>query len=97
MNKKKKEQLTMKQALELLGKEMKVKFPPGSKIVFNSSCNKGEEVKTVSCSWYDKVGGPYPLKNIVSKVPEWQNIPYGEAQKIAEMFDDSLFLGIVYV
>lgn len=85
------------QAMKLLQKEAKVKYPPGSYIIFSSSRNKGEEIITASCGWYDKVGGKSPLKHIVSKPPEWQNIPIKEAEKISEMFDRNDFMNIVYV
>ena len=80
----------------LLNSEMKVKYPAGSTIMFSNNYNKGEKPATTSCAWYDKVGGKFPLKNIVSKPPEWQNIPYEEAEKIAGMFDRNWFLNMVY-
>jgi len=87
-----------KQALDLLGTELKVKYPPGSKIVFSAQYHKGEGPVTTSCSWYDKVGGKErPRKNIQSPPPEWINMPYEEALKIGEMFDECFHMNIVYV
>jgi hypothetical protein len=97
MNNTQKKALKRKRTLELLSGEIKTKYPAGSKIQFTGSCNKGEEPVTVSCSWYDKVGGKKPLKNFVDKPPEWQNIPYEEAEKISKLFDDCSFLIIQYV
>lgn len=76
------------QALGAVGSEIKTKYPPGSFIMFSGSRDKDEELKTVSCNWYDKVGGSKPYKHIVSKPPEWQNISKEEADKIIEMFDE---------
>lgn len=95
------EQSQMK-AVELVNSELTIKYPAGSYIMFSTEYYKGEKPATTSCAWYDKVGGKKPgeirnRKNIVSQPPEWQNIPYEEAEKIAEMFDDSMFLNLVYV
>jgi hypothetical protein len=91
------EQSQMK-AIEVLNSEMKVKYPVGSTIMFSTSYNKGEKPVTTSCGWYDKVGGTArPLKNIVDKPAEWQNIPYEEAEKIGEMFDKCMHVNIAYV
>jgi|GEM_PF-5157608 len=95
MKKRQNTQSQMK-AMELLNTEMKVKYPAGSYIMFSTNHNEGEKPATTSCAWYDKIGGKRPLKNIVSKPPEWQNIPYEEAEKIAEMFDRNMFLNLVY-
>jgi len=97
MNNTRKKELKRRRALELLNTGMKPKYPKGSKIIFSSKYNKGEKPVTASCSWYDKVGGKRPLKHIIDKPPEWQNIPLEEANEIAAMFDDNLFLNLVYV
>lgn len=90
--------LKIKQVAKLLNAEMKTRYPKNSVIVFSSSCNKGEKPLTASCGWYNKVGGKkVNVKNIVSSPPEWQNIPYEEAEKIAGMFDRNYFLDLVYV
>jgi len=94
-------QLQEKQSMELLNTELKVKYPPGSYIMFSTRHNKGEKPATTSCGWYDKVGGKKAgevrqKKNIIPGPPEWQNIPYEEAEKIAEMFADHMFLDLVY-
>jgi hypothetical protein len=96
MNNTRKKELKRRQAIAVLN-GMPVKYPKGSFIMFSTSYNKGEEPATTSCSWYDKVGGKCPLKHRISRPPEWQNIPYAEAKKIAEMFDDRMFCDIVYV
>ncbi len=75
-------------ALGMVGTEYKTKYPKGSYIMFEGSRMKEEELKTVSCSWYDKVGGPKPYKHIISAPPEWQNIPIEKADEIAELFDE---------
>ena len=95
MNNTQKKEIKRRQAIALLN-GMKIKYPKGSKIVFSTSYRKGETPAFTSCSWYDKVGGKSPLKHIISKPPEWQNIPYAEARKIAEMFDRRMFMDIVY-
>jgi hypothetical protein len=89
-------------AVELVNTELKVKYPPGSYIMFSTTCNKGEKIVTTSCAFYDKVGGKKPheirqRKNIVSKPPEWQNIPFEEAEKIGEMFDRCEHINLRYV
>lgn len=97
MKKNKEKKSGEEQTLELLGKEMKTKYPPGSYIVFNGSYNKGEKPGNVSCGWYNKVGGKKrEEKNFVSKPPEWQNIPYEKALEIAEMFSDHMITFYVY-
>jgi hypothetical protein len=100
-NTRKKEIKRRRRAAELLNAEMKIKYPKNSMICFESKRNKGEEIKTVSCCWYNKVGRPDGKlpnrKDHISKPPEWQNIPYEEAKKIAEMFDKNMFLNLHYV
>lgn len=90
--------LQMEKAFGIVGTEFKIKYPQGSYIMFTASYNKGEKPKSVSCSWYDKVGGNSKSgKNTVFKPPEWQNITMEEADKIVEMFDDYLYMPLVYV
>ncbi len=80
--------------LGMVGTEFITKYPEGSYITFTSDRKKGEEITQVSCAWYDKEG---TKKNFVSNPPEWQNITQEEAEKIAKKFDQSMFLGMVYV
>lgn len=82
--------------MEMVGKELKPKYPNGSCVVFSSDRKQGEKIITMSCDWYNKVGTD-PKKNIVSKPPEWQNIPYEEAMKICDMFSKHYCLNLVYV
>ena len=85
-------------ALQLLDTDVIVKYPEGSFISFGGYCDEGEKNRIVSCSWYDKVGGKKRDKrNTVRNPPEWQNIPYEEAEKIIEMFDKNIFLNLRYV
>lgn len=101
MNNTQKKALKRKRALELVTGEIKTKYPKNSIVVFGSKYNKGEKPVTASCSWYNKVGRPdgkeVNIKNIMDGPPEWQNIPYEEAQKISEMFDKCLFINLRYV
>jgi hypothetical protein len=83
--------------LQMVNTEFKTKYPPGSYIAFAGYRNKDEKLTTVSCKWYDKVGGKRPLQHKVYNPPEWQNISKEEADKIADMFDKNfLWVWVVY-
>jgi hypothetical protein len=82
----------IKKAIEMVGKVPGAKYPKGSYIMFTAEHNKDEKPESVSCCWYDKVGGKMPYKHIVSNPPEWQNISMEEADKIVEMFDKYLYM-----
>jgi hypothetical protein len=101
MNNTQKKALKRMRAMELLTGEIKTKYPKNSMIVFHGECVNGEDPVTLSCGWYNKKGRPdgkmVNRKNIVSKPPEWQNIPYDEALKIAEIFDNNMILKLNYV
>lgn len=91
-------QQEMAKVLGVVGTEEKIKYPEGSAILFTASYNKGEKPKSVSCCWYNKVGGrKINYKNTVFEPAEWQNITKEEADKIGEMFDDAIFMPLVYV
>ena len=96
-----KKEIKRRQALEMLKTEVKIKYPKNSNIMFESVSENGEKPKTASCCWYNKVGRPDGKspnrKDVIFKPPEWQNIPYEEAEKIIEMFDDNIFLNLKYV
>jgi hypothetical protein len=100
MNNTRKKEIKRRRAIDILN-GMQVKYPKNSIIVFKGECKKGEKPVTVSCSWYNKVGRPdgksAQKKNIMDGPPEWQNIAYEEALKIAEMFDTNWFLNLNYV
>jgi hypothetical protein len=83
------------QVLGMVGTEFKTKYPKGSCIMFTASHKKGEKPASVSCCWYNKTG--IKGKNLVSNPPEWQNISMEEMDKIFEMFDEHLYMPIVYV
>ncbi len=82
---------------QLLKTGIKAKYPKGSFIAFTAPDSiKGQKTTTVSCAWYNKVGDGFSNKDIVSRPPEWQNIPYERALEIADLFDDSILTGFVY-
>src|SRR5580700_7639396 len=59
------------QTLDVVGTEFITKYPKGSNIMFSGSRYGNEPAKTVSCEWYDKVGGPIrPRKYMVAYPPE---------------------------
>jgi len=102
INNTRKKEIKRRLALALVNMELKIKYPKNSIIVFNSVCKNGEKIPvTVSCSWYNKKGRPDgklpKSRDIMSGPPEWQNIPYEEAQKIAEMFDKNMFWNLRYM
>jgi len=82
--------------LEILSKEIPFKYPKGSAIVFsqNSYDSENEGFTKFSCGWYDKIGKGFPLQNIISRPPEWQNLTEEEAEKICKMFDDPIMIKI---
>ncbi len=82
------------EVLGMVGSEIKMKYPPGSCIVFTASYMHGEKPESVSCSWYNKTG--IQGENLVSNPPEWQNISMEEMEKICEMFDEHLYMPLVY-
>jgi hypothetical protein len=92
-----KKQTEEKQSIDLLNTQIKTKYPPGSYIMFEGFRKKEEKLTTLSCCYYDKVGGERPLKNIVRNPPEWQNLPVEEASKICDMFDRHFSLVLVSV
>lgn len=80
--------------LELLNKEFPEHYPKGSMIVFvaQNTVNEDSPEKDAifNCSWYDKKGEGFPLKNMITKPPELQGITFKEAEKICLMFDSSI-------
>jgi hypothetical protein len=83
-------------AVKMIRSDVKTaKYPKGSCIMFTASHKKGEKPASVSCCWYNKTG--IKGKNLVSNPPEWQNISMEEMDKIFELFDEHLYMPIVYV
>lgn len=90
-----------KRILDMVRKDVETpkdpaKYPEGSYIVLRADYQKGKPGASVSCLWYDKVGGKKPLKHFVHNPPEWQNLSLKEAGKIAAMFDDHMYIRILF-
>ncbi len=85
-----------KKLLNVLQSDAKTtKYPKGSYVFFTASHKNGEKPASVSCTLCNKTG-ILTSKHIISRPPEWQNITIEEMHKIFQMFDEHLYMPLVY-